>query len=177
MVFSMWSQDSVNHFPHSVKNIFVNTAQYVVFLHCYKGTLLKCISLLSTRNFWYFFWEAVYWLDRKMLVLLFGIIPSQPQCFTFTFIELPDIPVHHFFQPVYVLNSSLALPVQQLPPVWCCDNCSSLADAENSYLVAAWRYRGKTSNQICVCSRLNVSEQRKNFILLGKKNKLLLVPL
>lgn len=68
-------------------------------------------------------------------------------------------------------------PVQQPPPVWCCDNCGSLADAENSDLVAAWRYRGKTSSQICDCLRLTVYEQRKKLFVIGKKKSLLLMPL
>jgi len=54
IIFSMWSQDRENHFPQSDQNIFVDTAQYVVGLHCCDGTLLQCISLSSTRNPWSF---------------------------------------------------------------------------------------------------------------------------
>lgn len=47
--------------------------------------------------------------------------------------------------------------------------CFSIADAENSDLVAAWRSKGKIESQTCECSRLSVSEQRKELFIIGKK--------
>lgn len=45
----------------------------------------------------------------------------------------------------------------------------SMAVTENSDLVAAWRYRGKTEGQIYECLRLNVSKQRKKLFIIRKK--------
>lgn len=93
-----------------------------------------------------------------------GLSHSSYNILRLIIVELLDAPVHQniFMSQIVALPSNYQTPSLVLSQLQL-----SVADAENSDLVAAWRYRLKVEIQIHQCIRLNMSQQRKKTFIIG----------
>ncbi|CAM9285466.1 unnamed protein product, partial [Bubo scandiacus] len=101
-----------NHFPSPDGHTISDTSQDAVYLlgHLGTGSFLAHVQLGVHQDTQGFFYQAAFHLSGPQHIVVCGVVPPQVQDYALLFLELHEVLVIPFMQPVEVpLDDSMTL--------------------------------------------------------------------